>query len=344
MGLLCWNGVIFAMNFAFWKDVAVDTLVDAAKLFPFLLITYIFMEYLEHHTEKRSLKWLEKSGPFGPLIGALTGMLPQCGFSAAASNLYAARVISLGSLIAVYLSTSDEMLPLMISSQVPPATIGKLLITKAVIGVAAGIVIDLVVGLIGRKKAGNEEGGHTKENVIAETHDHDHDHDHDHSHDHSEHGHDHDHGNLHIHELCEREHCDCEKHGIFVSALLHSLRILLFIILITFAMNAFMDHIGSAGIQYVTIGRSYGIVILASLFGLIPNCGVSVALTQLYMGGMIGEGALMSGLLVGAGVGLLVLLRVNRPIRDTIKVIGVLWAIGVIAGCLINALGITFMV
>ena len=109
-------------------------------------------------------------------------------------------------------------------------------------------------------------------------------------------------------------------------------------------MNAFMDHIGSAGIQYVTIGRSYGIVILASLFGLIPNCGVSVALTQLYMGGMIGEGALMSGLLVGAGVGLLVLLRVNRPIRDTIKVIGVLWAIGVIAGCLINALGITFMV
>ena len=83
MGLPCWNGVIFAMNFAFWKDVAVDTLVDAAKLFPFLLITYIFMEYLEHHTEKRSLKWLEKSGPFGPLIGALTGMLPQCGFSAA---------------------------------------------------------------------------------------------------------------------------------------------------------------------------------------------------------------------------------------------------------------------
>ena len=353
------------MNFAFWKDVAIDTLVDAARLFPFLLITYIFMEYLEHHTEKRSLKWLEKSGPFGPFIGAITGMLPQCGFSAAASNLYAARVISLGSLIAVYLSTSDEMLPLMISSQVPVETIVKLLCAKAVIGVAAGIVIDLMISMHGRKKTGNEETHYEEEaheesvaDVTAATNDdavsaavtksdadyeHKHDHGHNHDHDH-DHAHDHDHGNLHIHELCEREHCDCEKHGIFVSALLHSLHILLFIILITFAMNAFMDHIGSAGIQYITIGQSYGIVILASLFGLIPNCGISVALTQLYLGGMIGEGALMSGLLVGAGVGLLVLLRVNRPIRDTIKVIGVLWVIGVIAGCLIKALGITFMV
>ena len=281
------------------------------------------MEYLEHHTGEKTIKWLQNAGPLGPVMGALLGAIPQCGFSAAASNLYAARVISVGSLIAVYLSTSDEMLPLLISTQAPPITIARILLTKAGIGMAAGFLIDLLC----RHFDGKHQSATGK---VSESHK-----------EHSEDdGYHHDH---HIHEMCEREHCDCEKDGIFISALKHSLKIMLFVIIITFFMNAFMAYIGIQGIKYVTIGQSYGVILLASLFGLIPNCGVSVALTQLYMGGVIGEGAVMAGLLVGAGVGLLVLMRVNRPFKDTARIIGMLWLIGILSGCLIRALGITFV-
>ena len=311
------------MDILFWKDVALDTGLDALKIFPFLLVTYIFMEYLEHHTGEKTIKWLQNAGSLGPVLGALLGAIPQCGFSAAASNLYAARVISVGSLIAVYLSTSDEMLPLLISTQAPPITIARILLTKAGIGMVAGFLIDLLC----RHFDGKHQSATGK---VSESHK-----------EHSEDdGHHHDH---HIHEMCKREHCDCEKDGIFISALKHSLKIMLFVIIITFFMNAFMAYIGIQGIKYVTIGQSYGVILLASLFGLIPNCGVSVALTQLYMGGVIGEGAVMAGLLVGAGVGLLVLMRVNRPFKDTARIIGMLWLIGILSGCLIRALGITFV-
>ena len=317
------------MDILFWKDVALDTGVDALKIFPFLLVTYILMEYLEHHTGEKTIKWLEQAGPFGPVLGAVLGVIPQCGFSAAASNLYAARVISTGSLIAVYLSTSDEMLPLLISTQAPPITIARILFAKAMIGLAAGIVIDLVSRKFKKNEKADEKlsAVEHKEAETAGEKGHE---------EHHKHGH-------HIHEMCEREHCDCEKDGIFVSALKHSMRIILFVIIISFLMNAFMAYIGIQGIKYVTIGQSYGVILLASLFGLIPNCGVSVALTQLYMGGVIGEGAVMAGLLVGAGVGLLVLMRVNRPFKDTARIITLLWLIGLASGCIIRALGITFV-
>ena len=322
------------MNLEFWKDIILDTGIDALKIFPFLLLTYLLMEYMEHHTGNKMQKSLEKAGHFGPLIGAVSGIVPQCGFSAAASNLYAARVISMGTLIAVYLSTSDEMLPLMISSKVPARVIVKFLLAKMIVGLVAGVIIDLLAGLAKGTEENAEHSGRTADHKHREKESRHHKHRED-----DHHGHDHD----KIHELCEREHCDCEKDGIFVSALKHSLKILLFILIISFAINVFMEYIGKAGIQYVTIGQSYGVILLASLAGLIPNCGVSVALTELYMGGMIGEGALMSGLLVGAGVGLLVLLRVNRPVLNTVKVTVILWMVGVLAGCLIKMWGISFV-
>ncbi len=309
------------MDMLFWKDVAIDTCVDALKIFPFLLVTYIIMEYLEHHTDRKMLDWLRHAGPLGPVIGAATGAIPQCGFSAAASNLYAARVISMGTLIAVYLSTSDEMLPLLISTQAPVVTVVMILVSKAAVGIVAGLIVDLVGNRLDRKKH-EEEAEDEAEHAGHEGHHH---------------------GDSNIHRMCEREHCDCEKDGIFLSALKHSLKIVLFVMLITFLMNAFMKVFGAAGIQYVTIGQSYGVILLASLFGLIPNCGVSVALTQLYMSGVIGDGAAMAGLLVGAGVGLLVLLRVNRPFKDNAKIIGILWAVGFLTGCLLKAFGITFI-
>lgn len=286
-------------------NVIIDALIDSAKLLPFLFLTYVLMEYMEHHGADKLAAFLKKSGKFGPAIGAVAGVFPQCGFSAAASSLYAGRVISLGSLIAVYLSTSDEMLPLMISQQVSPGVIASILGIKLIVGIIAGFLIDGVCHLINK--------GKTQE--------------------------------YHIHEMCEDEHCHCED-GVLKSALRHTLKVFLFVFVISFVLTylleGYHEGIGVEGIKYITIGESYGVIVLASVVGLIPNCVSSVALTELYMGGMLGDGALIAGLLVNAGVGLLVLARVNKNMKENIKIVAILWLIGVMAGCIIKALGIDF--
>lgn len=282
-------------------DVVKDTLVDTLKLFPFLFLTYMFMEFLEHRAGGKSIKWLGKSGKLGPVIGSVAGLFPQCGFSAAAANLYAGRVITLGSLVAVFLATSDEMLPMMISQRMPARTILMILGTKLIIGVIAGSLIDFIIRLL---KKDDEK--------------------------------------THIHEFCETENCHCEN-GILKSAFIHSIKVILFIMVLSFGINYFMSYIGEQGIEYITMGESYKIVLLASLVGLIPNCAASVALTQVYLYGALSEGALIAGLLVGSGVGLLVLFRVNKKLGENIKIVALIWAIGFVVGCLINLLGISFM-
>lgn len=282
-------------------DVIKDTLIDTLTLFPFLFLTYVFMEFLEHKASGKSIKWLGKSGKLGPVIGSIVGLFPQCGFSAAAANLYAGRVITLGSLVAVFLATSDEMLPMMISQRMPARTIILILLTKLIIGIVAGCIIDLIIHLM------KKDDEHT-----------------------------------HIHEFCETENCHCED-GIWKSAFIHSIKVTVFIMVLTFGINYFMAYIGKQGIEYVTMGESYKIVFLASIIGLIPNCASSVALTQVYLYGALSEGALIAGLLVGAGVGLLVLFRVNKKFWENVKIVALLWAIGFVVGCLINVLGINFM-
>lgn len=283
-------------------DVIIETIIDTAKIFPFLFLTYLLMEYLEHRAGDKTLSWLKKSGPLGPIVGALVGLFPQCGFSAAATSLYAGRIVSLGTLMAVYLSTSDEMIFIMVKNQVSPKVIGSILLVKFITGMAAGLIIDGVCRL-GKKNKDTE---------------------------------------YHIHEMCESEHCHCEN-GIWKSALIHSGKVTLFIFVLSFAITYFMDKIGVEGIQYVTIGQSYGVIVLAAIIGLIPNCAASVALAELYAWGMLGEGALIAGLLVGAGVGLMVLVRVNKKPLENVKIVALLWAIGIAVGCLIKALGITFV-
>lgn len=282
-------------------DALKDTLFDTLRLFPFLLLTYVLMEYMEHHTGQKSFQWLKKSGKLGPLIGGAAGLLPQCGFSAAAANLYAGRVITTGTLLAVFLSTSDEMLPVMLSEKIDVKVIVLVLVTKLVVGITSGVLVDLIAHLM------KKEDEH-----------------------------------IHIHEMCEQEHCHCEN-GVFKSAFIHTIKVTLFIFVLSLALNYFMVYIGSAGIEYVTIGESFSVIVLASLLGLIPNCAVSVALTQLYVAGMLSLGALMAGLLVGAGIGVMVLVRVNKPFKDTIKIVFLLWVIGLLVGCLIKVFGIQFL-
>ncbi len=348
-----------------------DAVIDSAKLIPFLFLTYLVMEYLEHKTGEGTRRLIRKMGrsgqgssgrknlaekagrsgrigqaeagaawgetgeaqgemgavhgkmgaargeaggiqgawrgrgglagfgrlSAGPVAGGLLGVIPQCGFSAAASNLYAGRVITLGTLLAVYLSTSDEMLPILISERAPMDMILKILLAKAVIGIGAGIVIDL---LSGGKDVKRQEC---------------------------------------IHDICEQEKCHCER-GIFRSALAHTLQIAFFILAVSLGLNFVLGMFGEDALAELILHRPILAPVLAGIVGLIPNCAGSVVLTQLYLKGAMGMGALMAGLLANSGVGMLVLFRVNHNKKENLKILGLVYGIGVVLGIGIGIAGI----
>lgn len=314
------------------QHVLEHSVADTLYLIPFLFITYVAMEWLEHRTAGKTQEAIQHAGAAGPIVGAVLGVVPQCGFSAAAATLYAGRVITLGTLFAVFLSTSDEMLPIFIAEQVPADTIAKILGAKIVVGMVMGFIVDTVLRLARRDKQ-----------------------------------------KLRIHELCEQDHCHCSNEcstcennpelvyqhhddcaegcahdhghgwrGILKSALIHTVQVGLFVFVITIALNAVLEIVGE-DVLAAFLGANPVLSVLASaLVGLIPNCAASVAIAQLYVEGVLGAGAMMAGLLVSAGVGLLVLLRANRPMSQNLIIIVALYATGVVWGLAGNALGIVF--
>ena len=277
-------------------DIILDTLIDSIKLLPFLFVTYLILEYLEHKTGGKAQNVIKKSGKFGPAIGSLLGIVPQCGFSAAAANFYAGRVISLGTLIAIFLSTSDEMLPILISEAAPISLIGKVILIKLLIGMICGFIIDLISKFNNKKE----------KNIEKE-----------------------------IEHLCEHDHCDCE-HGVIRSAIKHSLNIFVFIIIVSFILNLLIHFIGEDTISSIFNSNKILGPILASFVGLIPNCASSVILTQLNLSGVISLSTMISGLLVNAGLGLLVLFRVNNNIKENILITTLLYVIGVLSGFILG--------
>ena len=282
-------------------EIIEETLVDGVKLLPFLFITYLIMEYIEHKTSDKLKNTIKKSGKYGPVIGGLLGTIPQCGFSVAATNLYATRIITLGTLISVYLATSDEMIPILLSEGAPITTILSILGIKLVIAIFAGFIIDFIIR---RKNKENDE----EERII---------------------------------DLCEKEHCHCE-HGIFKSALKHTLNIFVFIIIITFIINILIHFIGEDNIaNFVRINPILGPV-LAGIIGLIPNCASSVILTQLYVENVIPVATMISGLLAGTGIGLAVLFKMNKGIKENLKITVLMYLIGVISGIILQLIGIQF--
>ena len=280
-------------------DVIADTLLDSIKLLPFLFLTYLAMEYLEHRTSSKTKRLIKDSGKAGPFLGALLGAFPQCGFSAAASNLYAGRVITLGTLIAIYLSTSDEMIPVFISEQAGVGLILKVLIVKIVIGMVMGFIIDLLVRSF--RKQGETE--------IS----------------------------IKIGGVCEHDHCHCEK-SIVRSSLKHTLTI--FIVIISFILNTAIHFIGEDTLASLILDRPVIGPLIATLVGLIPNCAASVVLTPLYLGNVMSLGAMMGGLLAGAGVGILVLFKENRNVKENLKILGIMYTIGAVCGIIIDFCGI----
>ena len=283
------------------KEILFDTLLDSVKILPFLFLTYLVMELLEHKTGGKSKDQIRRARWSGPIWGGLLGVIPQCGFSTAASSLYAGRVITVGTLLAVYFSTSDEMLPIMISQAVPVPVMIKILGTKAIIAIISGMVVEVVYTRVLKKQE--------KE--------------------------------MDIHVVCEEEHCKCED-GIVKSAAKHTIKIFFYLLLISFVLNVIIGIIGEDTLAQFFVGTPVIGELIAALVGLIPNCASSVVITELYLDGIIGAGEMMSGLLVNAGVGLLVLFRLNRNGKQNAGIIATLYGLGVFWGVIIDLIGITF--
>lgn len=278
-------------------DIILDTAIDFIKLIPFLFITYLIMEWIEHNTFEGSQNLIKKSGKFGPVLGAILGVVPQCGFSAAGSTFYAGRVISMGTLIAIYMSTSDEMLPVMIAQSVPAIEIVKILAIKIACGMLGGYIIDLIIFPT------------RKHEILVD-----------------------------IDELCTDESCGCKGggHNILVPAIRHTLKTGLFILIVSFVLNVTLGFAGEEILGKFFTGIPFVENMIAAVVGLIPNCAASVALTTLYLEGAISFSAMISGLLAGAGVGVLVLFRVNNHQKENLRVLGLLYGFAVVLGFLIS--------
>ncbi len=291
------------MNVSVLRDVLADAVIDTVKLIPFLFLTYLLMEWLEEKTGEKAVSMIRRNGRWGPVIGAALGIVPQCGFSAAAASLYSGGLITVGTLVAIFLSTSDEMLPIMISEAVSPLIIGKILLTKIVLGLLFGIGIDTLNKFRHRWKKDKEK---------------------------------------HIHDLCEQDHCHCEEGNVFLSALRHTIQIVIFILIFTFVIGLLIELVGEDAIGTFLTSRPVTGVLLSALIGLIPNCGASVTITELYLRGILSPGQMTAGLLVGAGVGLMVLFRTNRRLVENLKITGILYLAGVLGGWIIELTGIVF--
>lgn len=287
-------------------DVLLDTLLDAAKLIPFLYLTYLLLEFIEHSAKEQTEALMKKAGKWGPFLGGALGAVPQCGFSASMSNLYAENIISMGTLVAVFLSTSDEMLPIMISGissgDIRAWSVVKILLVKILLGVVVGFIVDGVARLCSKKEK-----------------------------------------NIDIESLCHDDHCGCEEGNIFLSALIHTLKILAFILVVSFALNTVIYFIGEDALGNFISSLPVVVGPLATaLVGLVPNCASSIVITQLYMSGVISAGSMLAGLLSGSGIGLLILFRVNKNMKSNFAVLGIVYGSGAVIGIICDLLKVTF--
>ena len=276
------------------KDCIVDGLIDTLKLLPYLLITFIVLEFIEHKLSKKNQKLLTKNKKYGPILGGLLGALPQCGFSAVAANLFSARIITIGTVIAVFLSTSDEMLPIMISERVDILLLIKILGFKIIIGILIGLIIDLIY--------------HKKEDTKIDN----------------------------IEEICEHDHCSCKEDGIILSSIKHTLKIGLFILIANLLINIIIFKIGEDSLANLLLKGNILTYFISSLIGLIPNCAGSVIITELYLSNLITLGTMLAGLLTGSGIGILLLFRTNKDLKENIIVLLTIYFVGVIFGILVD--------
>ena len=273
-------------------DSLLDALLDTVKLLPYLLITFIILEFIEHKLNHKNQKALSENKKYGPILGGVLGGLPQCGFSAMASNLFSSRVITKGTLIAVFLATSDEMLPIMLSEKIDILLVLKIIGFKVLIGIIIGFLLDLIF----RNKIDTDN----------------------------------------IHKMCDEEHCDCHHSNIFVASIKHTLKIGLFVLIANVLINLVIFKIGEDSLSHILLKNNILVYFAASLIGLIPNCASSVIITELYLSKLITIGTLFSGLLTGSGLGILLLFKTNKNLKENITILSIIYFVGVLIGFIID--------
>ena len=279
-------------------DALLDAWIDSVKMLPFLYLAYLLIEWLERHHGDRIEAALAGGGRWGFVPGALLGCVPQCGFSAVASNLYASRVITPGTLLAVFIATSDEAVPLLAAEPSQWPSLAALLLCKAVFGMVGGALLDIPLRHVLPKSLYGGYAGHADEVDCHEEHE--------------------------------------EHSGIWLAALRHTLEIFVFILLFSLLLGLVFESVGEETISSALAGMGILQPMLTALVGLVPNCAASVLLAQLYMEGAISFGSLFAGLTAGAGVGLAVLWRVNPSWKQNLFMTGLLWAVGAVAGMLLQ--------
>ena len=291
-------------------EIFIDALKDTISLVPFLALIYFAIGFLEYRYGDRMNHFIMRVGVMGPVAGALVGCIPQCGFSVMASALYVKRMISTGTLLAVFISTSDEAVPILLSVPGRLGMVVSLIMIKVVIAVIAGMAVDLLTGALTPKKSG--KGGSSYGDAMV-------------------------------------GHPGCCSHGLdnkisrikalVTHPLTHTVRIAFFILILTYAFNLFVKFIGESKITSVLLSGTVIQPVLTAFIGMIPNCFASVLLAGLFTKGIISFGALIAGLSAGAGLGVLVLAKENKDRMDTLRIIGLLLSISITAGIVMQFLG-----
>ena len=285
---------------SFADEVILHSLIELVTLLPFLFLTYLAMEFIEHKMGDKTADFMKRAGKLGPAVGGTLGLLPQCGFSSVASSFFAAKIISLGTLVAVFLATSDEMLPILIGNpDIGIGTVLFILVYKLVCAVGVGFLVNTVLHLMKKDK---EE--------------------------------------INVDEICDNDNCHCER-GIFYSAMHHTLSISVFVLAASVIIGSLVFFVGTDKLAVIMYDKPVISHLICAVFGLIPNCAASVALTEFYTEGLITLGSMLSGLFAGGGVGLLVLFKQNRHLKTNLAIVGILVVSGFVFGLLADLTGLS---
>ena len=306
----------------FVLDVVIDALKDTAELIPFLFATYVVISLLDLFASDKTTAAIQRAGHAGPLIGGVLGVVPQCGFSAMGASLYADRIVSLGTFVAVILSTSDEMLPLLLAEHVEVGLLARILVTKAVLGVILGFAIDLVLRVV----LGRTSLADVDESDAGEEQDEDAEFD------------------------PSAYSCDCgcgepltrgqTAWWVVVNSAYRTFQVVVFIFVVSVLLNALIALVGEDALASFLSGNAVVATLVSGLVGLVPNCAASVVLTQLYIDGVLGFAPMIAGTLVAGGAGYLVLFRMNGNMRENAAIVGIVHALGVCAGLVMLGLGL----
>lgn len=306
----------------FVLDVVIDALKDTAELIPFLFATYVVISLLDLFASDKTTAAIQRAGHAGPLIGGVLGVVPQCGFSAMGASLYADRIVSLGTFVAVILSTSDEMLPLLLAEHVEAGLLARILVTKAVLGVILGFATDLVLrAVLGRTSLAGVD-----ESDAGEGQDEDAEFD------------------------PSAYSCDCgcgepltrgqTAWWVVVNSAYRTFQVVVFIFVVSVLLNALIALVGEDALASFLSGNAVVATLVSGLVGLVPNCAASVVLTQLYIDGVLGFAPMIAGTLVAGGAGYLVLFRMNGNMRENAAIVGIVYALGVCVGLVMLGLGL----